>query len=156
MFRFCDPTENTSNRNLKNVFPLTEAYGTRIQQAPHANPSNCSSAPPLVGGAGQHSTTIVTRLPISIRRGRRERGTGRVVPMCSIRVEPGSHSFRDSSRRNVANKGSVRSLINASRSLPHAGTASKHQETTVLQYYPTFMLHYSAVKNICGRMRTPN
>ena len=37
MFKFCDPTENTSDRNLKSVFPLTEVCGTRIQQAPHAN-----------------------------------------------------------------------------------------------------------------------
>ena len=29
MFEFCDPTENTSNRNLRTVFPLTEAYGAR-------------------------------------------------------------------------------------------------------------------------------
>ena len=46
MFELCDPTENTSNQNFKTVFPLTEAYGTRIQQAPNANPKKCYSAPP--------------------------------------------------------------------------------------------------------------
>ena len=38
-----------SNRNLKTVFPLTEAYGTRIQQALHANTKKCFSAPPPNG-----------------------------------------------------------------------------------------------------------
>ena len=41
MLQFCDPIENTSNQNLKNVFPLTEAYGIRIQQAQHANIKKC-------------------------------------------------------------------------------------------------------------------
>ena len=44
MFKFCDPTENTSDRNLKSVFPLTEVCGTRIQQAPHANKKSVFSA----------------------------------------------------------------------------------------------------------------
>ena len=47
MFKVCDTTENTSNRNLKRVFPLTEAHGIIIQQAPHANPS-VFIAPPLL------------------------------------------------------------------------------------------------------------
>ena len=33
MFKFCDPTEKTWNQDLKSVFPLTEEYGIRIQQA---------------------------------------------------------------------------------------------------------------------------
>ena len=37
MFKFCDPTENTSNRNLKSIFPLTEAYEIIFQQVLHAN-----------------------------------------------------------------------------------------------------------------------
>ena len=46
MFKFCDPTENTSNRNLKTIFPLNAAYGTGIQQAPHTNPKKCFYRPP--------------------------------------------------------------------------------------------------------------
>ena len=48
MFELCDPTENTSNRSLKTVFPLTEAYKTRIQQAYYANPKKCYNALPLI------------------------------------------------------------------------------------------------------------
>ena len=45
MFKFCDPIENTSNRNLKSVFPLTEANGIIIQQAAMQIPKNLFSAP---------------------------------------------------------------------------------------------------------------
>ena len=54
MFKFCDPTENTSNRNLKSIFPLADAYGIVIQQALHAKvflagvePEKCFCDPPI-------------------------------------------------------------------------------------------------------------
>ena len=46
MFKFCDPTENTSNRNLKRIFPLTDAYRIITQQAHHANPKKWFIPPP--------------------------------------------------------------------------------------------------------------
>ena len=48
MFKLCNPTENTSNQNLKCVFPLTDAYGIRIQQGHHANPKKCLAPPPPI------------------------------------------------------------------------------------------------------------
>ena len=55
MFKVCEPTENTSNRNLKCV-PTHWACG--IQQAPHANPKKCFSAlpPPPPAGDVLHIT----------------------------------------------------------------------------------------------------
>ena len=46
MLKFYDPTENTSNRNLQSIFPLTEAYGIIIQQAHQANEKGVFSNPP--------------------------------------------------------------------------------------------------------------